>query len=401
MTTEPLRSSARQTEDRDEENVPLMSAATNVVTQFQVGARDLPVRKKIPFVNTRARLLDLARLCERWERMESAGVPIIETLKLLADNFASTSHPIATALDKVLCDVENGSLLAEAFPEHVKIFGENFVTCLAIGEETGTIDIQLGRLKKHFETEHKTNQNLKSLLLYPAILSSVAAFTIYVIVYKVVPQFAELMRSFDKFELPWPTRAVIWVSDVATSWVGLMIVLAAIVLAVMAVVTYKASADVRYSVQRYCLKIPIFGGLILYRNLASAFHAMGLILSATGKGPFSIRRAGAACPNVFIRDMFFQAAEGAMQGRAMCDVLIDTKIMPPEAEVMLRVAEKSGSYDDQLMKLSESFIGEVDYYRQTILEVIKPITIIFFGGICGIVVIAFYWPMFSMFQHIR
>lgn len=378
-----------------------MSAATTVITRRQAAPRELPIRKNIPFVNTRARLLDLARLCERWERMESAGVPIVETLKLLADNFASTSYPIATALDKILNDVENGALLAEAFPEHVKVFGENFVTCVAIGEETGTLDVQLGRLKTHFETEHKTNQSLKSLLLYPAILSCVAAFTIYVIVYKVVPQFADLMRSFDKFELPWPTKAVIWVSDVATSWVGLALILVAVALAVAAVVTYKTSPGVRYSVQRYSLKAPVFGGLILYRNLASAFHAMGLILSATGKGPFSIRRAGAACPNAFIRDKFFQAAEEAMQGRAMCDVLVDTGIMPPEAEVMLRVAEKSGSYDDQLMKLSESFIGEVDYYRQTILEVIKPITVIFFGGICGVVAIAFYWPMMSLFEHIR
>ena len=70
----------------------------------------------------------------------------------------------------------------------------------------------------------------------------------------------------------------------------------------------------------------------------------------------SIRRAGAACPNVFIHDMFFQAAEGAMQGRAMCDVLIDTKIMPPEAEVMLRVAEKSGSYLHPQQEITEFLV---------------------------------------------
>lgn len=85
----------------------------------------------------------------------------------------------------------------------------------------------------------------------------------------------------------------------------------------------------------------------------------------------------------------------------MCDVLIDTGVMPPEAEVMLRVAERSGSYDDQLISLSDSFISEVDYYRQTLLEVIKPVMICFFGGICGVVVVAFYWPMFSMFQYVK
>jgi type IV pilus assembly protein PilC len=379
----------------------MSAVATNASDRRHETDRVLPARKKIPFVNTRVRLLDLARLCERWERMESAGVPVKESLEMLANNFAGTSHAIATALDKVLFAVENGALLGEAFPEHVNVFGENFASCVAIGEETGTLDIQLRRLGTHFATEHKTNQSLKSLLLYPAILSAVAAFTIYVIVFKVVPQFADLMRSFSGFELPWPTRAVIWVSDVATSWSGLAILLGATVAAALAVVAYKISPAVRYAVARYSLKIPVLGGLILYRNLASAFHAMGLILSATGRGPFAIQRAGAACPNVYIRDMFLQAAEGAMHGRAMCDVLVDTQIMPPEAEVMLRVAEKTGSYDEQLLKLSDSFVGEVDYYRQTILEVIKPITIVVFGGICGIVVIAFYWPMFSMFQHIR
>jgi len=363
--------------------------------------RTLPARKKVPFVNTRTRLLDLARLCERWERMESAGVPVKETLEMLADNFAGTSFPIATALDKVLLDVEHGSLLGEAFPEHVDVFGENFVTCIAIGEETGTLDVQLGRLKKRFETEHKTNQSLKSLIWYPLILTAVAAFTVYVIVYKVVPQFAELMLSFSKFELPWPTRAVIWVSDVATSWTGLAVVFALVVLLISALVTYKASSTTRFLVQKHSLKIPVVGGLILYKNLASAFHAMGLILAATGRGPFAIQRAGSSCPNLFIREKFYEAAEAATEGRAMCDALIATRVMPPEAEVMLKVAEKSGTYDDQLIKLADSFIGEVEYYRQTLLEVIKPITIVFFGGICGIVAIAFYAPLFGLFQHIQ
>jgi len=333
--------------------------------------------------------------------MESAGVPVKETLEMLADNFAGTSCPIATALDKVLLDVEHGSLLGEAFPEHVDVFGENFVTCIAIGEETGTLDVQLGRLKKRFETEHKTNQSLKSLIWYPLILTAVAAFTVYVIVYKVVPQFAELMLSFSKFELPWPTRAVIWVSDVATSWTGLAVVFALVVLLISALVTYKASSTTRFLVQKHSLKIPVVGGLILYKNLASAFHAMGLILAATGRGPFAIQRAGSSCPNLFIREKFYEAAEAATEGRAMCDALIATRVMPPEAEVMLKVAEKSGTYDDQLIKLADSFIGEVEYYRQTLLEVIKPITIVFFGGICGIVAIAFYAPLFGLFQHIQ
>jgi type IV pilus assembly protein PilC len=361
-----------------------------------------PVRRHIPFKNTRVKLPHLARLCRSWARLEHAGVPTTQTLTILADTMENQSYPLSEALDAVQESVQrSGKTLAEALSEHERVFGANFLTCVHAGESTATLTLQFERLETYFLTEHATRRGLIRLAIYPIVLSLLATFTVYLIVYKVVPQLAELVSTFADFQLPWPTRFVIWAAEAAQTWGALMLALGALFGAIGFAIAYSGSEDVRFAVAKWVLRVPVLGTLVLYRNLASAFFTMGLLQSASGNAPFVLKRGAAMAQNLYVRDALLRAADQAQQGRTINGSFAATRILPAEAQAMLDVAQKSGTYDEMFEQLGEEYTKEVEYYRQMIMELIKPATIIVFGGIIGLVVVSFYWPMLEIFRHVR
>lgn len=348
------------------------------------------------FINGRTRPLDLQRFCQQWQCLESAGVPPKQALTDLADAFEPISAPLATALDGVVPQLDQGATLTAAFTPHKKVVGENFLAAVELGERNGVLDITLGHLTSFFRDVHMSRRNLKSLITEPLIFAAFAILAAYSVVVVAVPEFEKIYQQSGSDELPWATRFLITLSGYATSTTGWLIAMLVALAAAAAVATYFRSERVRYVVHRWSLKVPGFGNLILASTLGNAFRSMALSWKSGGGSPESIRRGASAASNLYVRERINLAADEASQGRSVEDCFRNTKIMTPVALTMVKVGETSGQTPELLDKLANQLLEDVDYYRNRIKQFMDPAMKIVFGGVALFMMLAIFMPMWGL-----
>ncbi len=357
-------------------------------------------RKTILFVNTRTTPLDLARFCQTWRSLQSAGIASQQALPDLADAFEPISKPLATALDDVVLQLHQGASLPAAFTPHKQVVGENFLAAVELGERAGVLDITLGHLARFFRDVHTSRRNLKALITEPIIFAIFAILAAYSVVVGAVPEFEKLYQQSGSNELPWPTRFLITLSGYATSGIGWLIAMFVALAAVAAVAAYFKSERVRYAVHRWSLKVPGFGNLIRAASLGNAFRSMALSWRSGGGSPESIRRGARAASNLYLRERINLAADEATQGRSVEDCFRNTEVMTPIAIAMVRVGESTGQTPELLDSLAESMMEEVDYYRDRIKQFMDPAMKLVFGGIALFMLLAIFMPMWSLVDSI-
>ena len=365
---------------------------------------ETPVRKnrrEIPFVNTRVRAIDIARVCDQWAQLYAAGIPIDVSLRSLADGMAPVSRKLADALDRAADRVTTtGCAPSDAFVPEAKIFGPDFIANLEIGYRTGNFDVQLLELRKYFESEHKNRRSILALLWKPVLFGLAALVALIVVVFWTVPALEELYRSFGKaIVLPWSTRALIAVSAFGRSTTGIVILFALVLSVAAAAIAYASSESLRLRVHTWLVAIPGIKSLVITSSLARAFRTMGLVIAAGMITPEAIRLGASAAPNLRVRELLNLAAEECVEhGRQLGLVLRHTGIIPPHALAILKAADETAAHDTMLARLAESMFSDSEYYRQRFQDLIDPVSTAFFGGIAAIIALALYAPLFSIFE---
>src|SRR6187200_1288999 len=163
---------------------------------------------------------NLAVFTRQFSVMIDAGLPLVQCLEILGNqeedrNFAATI--LATR-----SDVESGASLADAMKKHPKAFDPLFTNMIAAGEAGGILDTILKRLATYIEKAVKLKGQVKSAMIYPIAVIVIAALVVGVILWKVIPTFAELFAGLGA-ELPLPTRIVIWASKSLGSYFVFMV----------------------------------------------------------------------------------------------------------------------------------------------------------------------------------
>src|SRR5260221_3477957 len=222
--------------------------------------------------------------------MIDAGLPLVQCLEILS---AQQEHKVfKRGLIQIRQDVESGSSLADAMRKHPKIFNDLFTNMVAAGEAGGILDTILQRLATYIEKSVKLNSQVKSAMIYPVAVISIACIVVAVILSKVIPVFAALFKGLGA-ELPMPTLIVIWLSNfIADFWWLMAIVIGGTIYSLRRYhETYKGKRVIDGTV----LKMPILG--ILMRKIAVARFCRTLsTLTSSGVPildalPFTVRTA--------------------------------------------------------------------------------------------------------------
>ncbi|MGB5035461.1 MAG: type II secretion system F family protein [Blastocatellia bacterium] len=369
-----------------------------------IANESIPVRKKrreIPFVNSRVRPIDIARLCDQWAQLHAAGIPVDTSLRSLADAMAPVSARLAEALDRAADRVTHeGCSPADAFVPEAKIFGPDFIANLEIGYRTGKLDEQLLQLRKYFDDEHKNHRSLLALLWKPVLFSVAALVAGIVVVFWTVPALEQLYGSFGrKIVLPWSTRALIAVSAFGRSTTGIVILALVLLSIAGASIAYASSERLRHRVHTWMLSVPGVKSLVITSSLARAFRTMALVIQAGMTTPEAIRLGASAATNLRIRELLHLAADECVDhGRLLGEVLKNTKIIPPHALAILKAADQTGTHDTMLARLAESMFSDSEYYRQRFQDLIDPVSTAVFGGLAALIALALYAPLFSIFE---
>src|SRR5687767_7004755 len=337
----------------------------------------------------------LAVFVRQFSVMIDAGLPLVQCLEILGSqeedkNFAATL--LATR-----SDVESGASLADAMKKHPKAFDALFTNMIAAGEAGGILDTILKRLATYIEKAVKLKGQVKSAMVYPVAVIVIAVVVVGVILWKVIPTFANLFAGLGA-ELPLPTRIVIALSDFLVNFMPFIIV--GIGATGYGFKAYYGTAAGKHNIDGITLKLPVLG--LLMRKIAVARFCRTLSTLLSSGVPIldgldiTARTAG----NAVIEDAIQVTRSAIERGETISAPLRETGVFPSMVVQMINVGETTGALDAMLSKIADFYEEEVDTAVAGLLTLMEPVMIAVLGVVVGGIVIAMYLPIFDLISKL-
>ena len=335
---------------------------------------------------------ELAVFTRQFSVMIDAGLPLVQCLEILA------SQQENKLFQKVLVGtrsaVEGGSNLSAAMKQYPKVFDPLYSNMVEAGETGGILDTILQRLSTYIEKNVKLKAAVKSAMIYPIGVLSIAAGVIILLLWKVVPIFATLFAGLG-VDLPLPTKIVIGMSNFIGSVFGLLIVVAVVGI-IFGLKVWYGTPQGRYALDSLVLKLPVLG--ILMRKIAVArfTRTLGTLISSGVPILEGLDITAKTSGNAVVERALFQVRKSLEEGKSLTEPLKDSGVFPGMVTQMIAVGEQTGAMDAMLQKVADFYEDEVDSAVKDLLTALEPIMIVFLGLVVGGVVISMYLPLFTL-----
>jgi type IV pilus assembly protein PilC len=327
--------------------------------------------------------------------MIDAGLPLVQCLEALASQ--QENKVFQDVLQSVRTEVEGGSTLAFAMRQHPKVFDELYTNMIAAGEAGGILDTILQRLSQYIEKNVKLIRAVKSAMVYPIVVLTIAVGVIILILWKVVPIFTQLFASMD-VSLPLPTRIVIGFSNFVGRYIIFFIPI--VVAAWYAFKKYYATADGRHVVDLLLLKVPVMGNVLKKIAVARFSRTLSTLISSGVPILDGLEITAKTSGNAIVEEAIMKTRTSIEGGKTIVEPLRETGIFPTMVTQMVGVGEQTGALDAMLTKIAEFFEDEVDAAVADLLTAIEPLMILILGVIVGGIVVSMYLPLFSLISKL-
>jgi type IV pilus assembly protein PilC len=335
---------------------------------------------------------ELAVFTRQFSVMIDAGLPLVQCLEILAGQ--QENKVFQNVLTGTRAAVESGSTLSAAMRQYDKVFDALYVNLVEAGETGGILDTILQRLSLYIEKNVKLKRAVKSALVYPVAVLSVAGGVIVLLLWKVVPIFATLFLGLG-VDLPLPTRIVIALSNFVGSIFGFLILVALVGAIVGLKVWYKTPIG-RMAIDRVLLKLPLIGLLLRKIAVARFTRTLGTLISSGVPILEGLEITARTAGNAVIEASLMQVRKALEGGRNLADPLRETNVFPGMVTQMIGVGEQTGAMDAMLQKVADFYEDEVDAAVKDLLAALEPAMIVVLGLVVGGIVISMYLPLFSL-----
>jgi type IV pilus assembly protein PilC len=335
---------------------------------------------------------ELAIFTRQFSVMIDAGLPLVQCLEILAGQ--QENKFFQKVLTGTRGQVEGGATLSAAMRSSPKVFDALYVNMVEAGETGGILDTILQRLSGYIEKNVKLQRAVKSALVYPVGVLSVAGGVIVLLLWKVVPIFATLFAGLG-VDLPLPTKIVIGLSNFVGSIFGLLILVAFVGIIVGLKVWYGTPQG-RFVLDTIILKVPVLG--ILMRKIAVArfTRTLGTLISSGVPILEGLDITARTAGNAVVERALQRVRKSLEEGKSLTEPLKESEVFPGMVTQMIAVGEQTGAMDAMLQKIADFYEEEVDAAVKDLLTALEPIMIVILGVVVGGVVISMYLPLFSL-----
>lgn len=320
--------------------------------------------------------------------MIGAGVPILQSLEIL---YRSEKNPsMKNAIKKIAADVGSGKTISEAMAEQ-KGFDKLYCNLVRAGESGGILDTILVKLATHMEKNEKTKAQIKSAMMYPAIVTVVGIVVIWAMMVFVVPQFTGMLKETGQ-EVPWVTQFVIDTSNFLGNYSLIMVPSAFVLVAFL--ISFVRTPQGKIAFDNFIMRVPLFGGIVIKGNLSSFSNTLATLLGAGVSLMDSLDICIETIDNSVIANDIKDVKKKIMEGKTMTEPLQKIAYFPELVTQMIRVGEQTGQIDQMLSRVAKVFEEEVDELIGTMTKLIEPLIIVVLGGIIALILVAMYLPIF-------
>jgi len=361
-----------------------------------VNIREAPKQMSLSFGKASIKTRDVVIFTRQFATMINSGLPLVQSLSILAAQTENKSLKEVTK--QVVFDVEAGNTLADAFSRHPKAFSGLFVNMVAAGEAGGILDTILLRLATFLEKNDALIRKVKSAMVYPAVIMSVAAIAITVLLIFVIPVFQSMFASVN-MELPLPTRVVIGMSEFLIGyWWAIAATIGA---AVFLVRSYYKTPDGHKNIDKMMINSPVLGDVIRKSAVSRFTRTLGTLISSGVSILDGLEITAKTSGNRVIHDAVMESRASIAGGETIAAPLERSKVFPPMVISMIAVGEQTGGLDEMLSKIADFYDEEVDVAVGTLLSLMEPVMIVVLGVVVGGMVVAMYLPIFDMMNAIQ
>jgi type IV pilus assembly protein PilC len=360
-------------------------------TKVKERGKGLDIELKIPGFAPKITTKDLVVFTRQFATMIDAGLPLVQCLDILGrqqDN--KTFKGILVSVKEA---VESGSTFAEALKKHPKAFDDLYVNLVAAGEVGGILDTILNRLAAYIEKALKLKKQVKSAMTYPTTIIGIAVLVISVILVFVIPAFEKMFADFGG-SLPMPTQIVINMSNFIQKYI--LVIIAAIFLSIWGFKRIYRTKVGRAAIDKWALKVPVFGILIRKVAVAKFTRTLGTMISSGVPILDGLDIVAKTAGNKTVETAIYKVRQSISEGKTIAEPLEASGVFPPMVCQMIAVGEQSGAIDTMLNKIADFYDDEVDDAVSNLTAMMEPLLMLFLGTTVGGLVIAMYLPIFKL-----
>jgi type IV pilus assembly protein PilC len=350
---------------------------------------------RLPLLGKGVSPKEIAIFTRQFSVMIDAGLPLVQCLEVLA--MQQENRAFQRALDAVRQDVEGGSSLADALRKHEKVFNNLYCNMVAAGESGGILDTILQRLADYIEKAVKLKKRIRSAMIYPISVISIAVVVVIIILWKVIPTFDTLFKGLDA-ELPLPTRIVVVMSNFVGRYIVILVI--GFIAALIGLNRYHKTYRGRRVLDGLALKMPVMGMLIRKISVARFCRTQGTLISSGVPILEALEITARTAGNAIVEDAIMATRKSIEGGKTIAEPLKETDVFPPMVVQMIAVGEQTGALDAMLSKIADFYEEEVDTAVDNLVSLLEPIMIFVLGTVIGGIVVAMYMPLFSLMSKI-
>jgi type IV pilus assembly protein PilC len=351
---------------------------------------------RIPFLQTqKVKLKELAVYSRQLSVLIDAELPLIQGLTILAEQ--TKNKYFKQVIKDIRSDVEAGSTLNQAKKKFPRVFDDLYCNLVASGEQSGSLDIMLRRLSEFLEKIVRLRSQVKQAMIYPTAIIIFAVLVVIFMLWKVIPVFANIFVELGA-TLPSLTAFIMALSNFVQKYI--LFIFLGIVALVFAFRYARRTDSGRKVIDRFLLKMPLFGLLIEKVGLSRVTRTLSTLLSGGVPMLESLKITSTTAGNVIIEDRIMRARSLVAEGTSLTDAFKEVGHFPFMLIQMIGVGEATGTLDEMLSKLADFYDEEVEATVANLLAVMEPVLLMFVGGMVGTIVVSMYLPIFSLIQQL-
>jgi type IV pilus assembly protein PilC len=339
---------------------------------------------------------DITLFTRQLATMMKAGVPLLQAFDIVGKGHANPA--VGKLIQELRTEVETGSSLAAAFRKYPLYFDPLFCNLVQAGEQAGILETLLDRLATYKEKILAIKSKIRSALFYPVAIIVVAFVITAVLMIFVIPSFKQVFTSFGA-DLPAPTLFVMSISDMFVKyWYLIFAGLGGGVYGFFEM--WKRSTGMQIFMDRWSLKVPVFGDLIRKSTIARWTRTLSTMFAAGVPLVEALDSVGGASGNYVFSSATKRIQGEVSTGTSLTAAMQNCGVFPPMVVQMVSIGEESGSLDAMLSKVADFFEQEVDDQVEALSSLMEPMIMVVLGTLIGGMVVAMYLPIFKLGQAI-
>lgn len=362
-----------------------------VAVTAEAGGKAKKARK--PLFGTGVKSAEITVFSRQLATLLKAGLPLLRALEVIA---RQEKNPyFKTIIEQLADNVRTGNKFSDGLAQQPKIFDKLYINMARAGEAGGVLDTVLDRLATFQEKALKTTNKVKSAMVYPLVIMTVAIAIVIILMIFVVPQFQSIFAGMlNGAKMPPLTQMVIDLSEfIQTNYILAALIVAAFV--VLVKLLFKTKIGVRLW-DTVALKAPKIGDMVMKSTVARFTRTFGTLLASGVPILEALTITRGTIKNSLISDALERVHDRVRDGEPLAAPLDQQKIFPTMVTSMVEVGEETGQLSEMLNRIADNYDEEVDNSVGAITSVIEPIMIVFLAVVVGTIVIALFLPIIKI-----